>query len=59
MRKTNVIDSISMLPDEFSIEEIIERLIIIEKIDKGRQQVSEGKINNEEQTEQKLDKWLS
>lgn len=59
MRKSAVLDSISNLPDEFSIDEIIERLIIIEKIDKGRQQVKEGKINTEEQAKAKLSKWLS
>ena len=62
MRKAAVIESISELPDEVSIDEIIERLIIIEKIekiDKGRQQVKEGKINTEEQAKAKLSKWLS
>ena len=39
MRKAAVIESISELPDKVSIDEIIERLIIVEKIDKGRQQV--------------------
>ena len=52
-------DSISNLPDEFSIDEIIERLIIIEKIDKGRQNVKEGKINTEDQAKAKLSKWLN
>jgi hypothetical protein len=59
MRKSTVIESISELPDEFSIEEIIERLIIIEKIEKGRQQVKDGKINTEEQAKEKLGKWLN
>jgi hypothetical protein len=59
MRKSAVLDSISNLPEEFSIDEIIERLIIIEKIDKGRQQVKEGKTNSEEQAKTKLGKWLS
>lgn len=59
MKKTAVIESISKLPDEFSIDEIIERLIIIEKIDKGRQQIKEGKINTEDQAKTKLNKWLS
>ena len=48
MRKSTVIDSISKLPDEFSIDEVIERLIIIEKIEKARQQVKDGKINSED-----------
>jgi len=59
MRKSAVLDSISNLPDEFSIDEIIERLIIIEKIDKGRQNVKEGKINTEDQAKAKLSKWLN
>ena len=59
MKKSAVIDSISKLPDEFSIDEIIERLIILEKIEKGRQQIKEGKINSEEEAKAKLGKWLS
>jgi hypothetical protein len=59
MRKTTVIESISKLPEEFSIEELIERLVIIEKIDKGRIQVKEGKINSEDEAKAKLKKWLS
>jgi hypothetical protein len=59
MRKTTVIESINKLPDEFSIDEIIERLIIIEKIEKGRQDVKDGKTNTEEQAKAKLSKWLN
>lgn len=59
MTKSAALDSIEKLPNEFSIEEIIESLIVIEKIEKGRQQVREGKINTEDQTKQKLSKWLS
>jgi hypothetical protein len=59
MRKSAVLDSISKLPDEFSIDEVIERLIIIEKIEKGRQEVQDGKTNTEEQAKEKLSKWLN
>jgi hypothetical protein len=59
MRKSTVIESINKLPDEFSIDEIIERLIIIEKIEKGRQDVKDNKVNTEEQAKAKLSKWLN
>jgi predicted transcriptional regulator len=59
MKKEIVFESISKLPDEFSIEEIIERLIIIEKIEKGQQQIKEGKVNTQEEAKAKLGKWLS
>ncbi|MFZ6013114.1 MAG: hypothetical protein ACOYXT_22415 [Bacteroidota bacterium] len=59
MKKSTVIESINKLPDEFSIDEIIERLIIIEKIEKGRQEVKDGKVNTDEQAKAKLKKWLN
>lgn len=59
MRKITVLESLDKLPDEFSIDDIIERLIILEKIDKGRQEVKDGKINSEEQAKAKLSKWLN
>lgn len=54
MKKSTVLDSISKLPDEFSIDEIIERLVIVDKIEKGQQQIRDGKIHTEEQTKAKL-----
>lgn len=59
MRKSTVLESISKLPDEVSLDEIIERLIIVEKIEKGRQQIKDGKVNSEDQAQAKLNKWLS
>lgn len=59
MRKSTVLESINKLPDEFSIDEIIERLIILEKIEKGRQDIVQGKTNTEDQARIKLGKWLS
>jgi predicted transcriptional regulator len=58
MKKSTIIESISKLPDEVTIDEIVERLIIIEKIEKGRKEVQAGKVNTEEQAETKLKKWL-
>lgn len=59
MRKSVVIDSINKLPEEFSIEDLVERLIVLEKIEKGRQEVKEGKVNTEEEAKSKLKKWLN
>ena len=59
MKKSTVIEFISKLPEEISIDEIIERLIVIEKIERGQQQVKEGKINTEDEAKAKLAKWLN
>ena len=59
MKKSAVLDVVSQLPDEVSVDEVIERLIIVEKIDKGQQQVKDNKVRSEEQAREKLNKWLS
>ena len=59
MKKSTVIEFISKLPEEISIDEIIERLIVIQKIERGQQQVKEGKVNTEEEAKAKLSKWLN
>lgn len=59
MKKSSVIESISKLPDEVTIDEIVERLIVIEKIEKGRNDVQAGKVNTEDKAKAKLSKWLS
>ena len=58
MRKSTVIEIISKLPEEVSVDEIIERLIVLEKIERGQQQVKEGKVNTEGEAKAKLAKWL-
>jgi len=44
LTKEKIIQSISDLPDEFSLDELVEKLIILEKIEIGLQQVEEGKV---------------
>ncbi|GAA4210107.1 hypothetical protein GCM10022289_36930 [Pedobacter jeongneungensis] len=58
MKKTEIIDALKEMPDEFSADELIERILLLQKIDSGLQQVAEGKVLSEEQAEQKLEKWL-
>jgi len=42
--KEKVLETIRSLPDEFSLNELVERLILLEKINAGRQEVEEGKV---------------
>lgn len=58
MKKTEIINTLKEMPDEFSADELIERILLLQKIDAGLNQVKEGKIYSEEEVEQKLDKWL-
>jgi predicted transcriptional regulator len=59
MKKTVVQELVSSLPEEISLDEIIERLIVAEKIERGRRDIREGKVNTEDEARKKLGKWLS
>ncbi|MGQ7857626.1 hypothetical protein ACUN24_25595 [Pedobacter sp. WC2501] len=58
MKKIEVIDTLKEMPDEFSADELIERILLLQKIDVGLNQVKTGKIYSEEQAEKKLERWL-
>lgn len=53
--KTKLKQQIESFPEEFTIDELIDRLLLIEKIERGIRQSD----NNEELSEQELDKEIS
>lgn len=59
MKKAVILELISKMKEEITIDEIIDRLILLEKIDKGRFQLSAGQTNSEEEAKLKLAKWLN
>ena len=59
LEKTKVFDSIQDLPEKFEVDDLIERLILIDKIQKGLDDVASGRIFDEIETENRLEKWLN
>ncbi len=58
LTKEKIKQSIDSLPDHFSIEDVIDELILIDKIDQGLNDVAEGNVYSTEEVKQKLNKWL-
>ncbi|MFH0892914.1 MAG: hypothetical protein V2A54_00635, partial [Bacteroidota bacterium] len=58
LSKTQVLKSIRNLPDEFTVEEIIDRIILLQKIDIGDEQSINGKVLSTSEAKTKLKKWL-
>lgn len=52
--KKEVLKSLKELPDEFSVDEAIDRLILLHKINKGREEIKQGKGLTTEQAKKKL-----
>ena len=49
---------LSILPDEFSIDDLVERLILIEKIEKGISQSNNDEVISDAQLDIELEKWF-
>ena len=58
LTKEKVLQLIEYLPNEFSLDDLVEKLILLEKIELGLQQVKEGKVVSNATAKQKLKKWL-
>jgi len=49
--------SIDNLPDSFTIDELIEQLIFVEKIGEGIKQSDEGKTISNDDVKSMIEKW--
>ncbi len=58
LTKVKLREQIDRLPDEFSIDELIERLILIEKIEYGMEQSEKGEVISDDEMEKEIEKWF-
>jgi predicted transcriptional regulator len=56
--KEKLIEAIKKLPEGFTIEQVIEELVLLDKIEKGIEDIDQGKIYSSEEAENRLSKWL-
>jgi hypothetical protein len=56
--KKKVLQTIRELPENFSIEELMDRVIVLEKIDQGLKQSETNKVISTASAKKKLKKWL-
>ena len=48
MKKANVLDAINDMPNDFDLEMLIEKLVFIEKVEAGLNQLENGKNTSHE-----------
>jgi len=59
MTKEQVISSLQELPDSFEPEQLIERIIALQKLEEGLEQIKRGEVVTAEEAKSRLAKWLS
>lgn len=57
-KKSDIENVIKTLPEETSVEEAMEKLYLLSKIEKGLQQADEGNVISQEEAEKRLKKWV-
>lgn len=57
LTKEKVNRTIKNLPDSFTIDELIDELIFVERVEEGFQQSELGKVVSNEEVKLIIDKW--
>jgi hypothetical protein len=56
--KTQLINSLDKLPDNLTIDQVIDHIVFVEKVQKGLNDSQNGRTNTIDEAKQKLSKWL-
>ena len=58
MKKNTVIETLDSFGDEFDAEKLIEKLLFVEKVERGLKDIEEGKVLDYKEVKQKFtEKW--
>ncbi|HNP18412.1 MAG TPA: hypothetical protein PKL31_08270 [Fulvivirga sp.] len=56
--KAQIIHTLKGMPEKVSIDQVIDQLIFLDKVQKGISDSDNNRINSKEKAKQKLSKWL-
>lgn len=58
LTKTALKRQLDSLPEQFSIDQLVEKLILIEKIDSGNRQSKNDEVISESDLNKEIEKWF-
>jgi len=56
--KTHLLSTFDKLPENLTIDQVIDHIIFVEKVQKGLEDSENGRIYSKEEAKKKLNKWL-
>ena len=56
--KTQLIHTLDKMPENMTIDQVIDPLIFLEKVQKGLDDSTNGRIKSKDQAKEKLNKWF-
>ncbi|MVN21254.1 hypothetical protein [Mucilaginibacter arboris] len=58
LTKERVQELINHMPETFSVDDLVEEVILLQKIEKAQQQIKNGEFYTEEEIDREIDSWL-
>ncbi len=58
LKREKIIESLKKLPEQVSLDEVLDRIILLDKIETGLEQSEKGQITPDDQLDEKLPEWL-
>lgn len=59
MTKAQIVETVQQLPDNFELEDLFERLLLIKRIEEGVRQSDNGETLTEAEARKYLSRWLT
>ena len=56
--KNILIESLEAMPDNLEVEQVIEQIILLSKIERSRKQLDNGELHTHENVKKAYKKWL-
>ncbi|RYU86887.1 hypothetical protein EWM62_17200 [Mucilaginibacter terrigena] len=57
LTKDKVKELVDHMPDTFSVDDLVEKIIILQKIEIARKQIENGEFLTEEELDAEIEKW--
>jgi hypothetical protein len=58
LTKENIITTINGLEEPFVLDDILERIILLEKIERGLEESKNNQVFSEEEVDKRIESWL-
>jgi predicted transcriptional regulator len=58
LTKEKIIEAIKDMPNKFSVDDLLDRIMLLQKIEIGLDQSQAGKVVSTDEAKQRLQKWL-
>jgi len=56
--KQSAIKLIEQLPDESTLEDIMEKLLFLQKVEQGLEDIRQGRVISHDEAKKRLSRWL-